>query len=114
MEESIILAGKKCILAEGREEFAQHIADFSNNYNIWRFTSDNFAHPYLKENALAYIDSSKNARRGISFVIYTPKEGFELNYKALDYSKLEAVGGIAFKQNVDSANVKHTNEIGYK
>ncbi len=107
----VVIIGEKCILAEGREQFAEHIASFSNNYKIWRFTSDNFAHPYLKEHALAFIEASKTSSRGIFFIIYTAtdKNAFSL---PLDYSKLEAVGGIMFKQSNASANVKHINEIG--
>jgi ribosomal-protein-alanine N-acetyltransferase len=90
------IAGTRCVVRSWRSTDAASLVRHANNINVARQLRDRFPHPYLRENARAFLKRVSGEAVPANFAIEVDKE---------------AVGGIGFVRGTDIE--RYSAEIGY-
>lgn len=85
-----------CTVRNWRDSDAPSVARYANNYKIWQGLRDQFPHPYTLNDAISFIQKSREADPTTMFAIIRENE---------------AIGSIGFRPGVDVERV--SAEIGY-
>lgn len=90
------IAGTRCVVRSWRSTDAASLVRHASNINVARQLRDRFPHPYLRENAAAFLKRVSTEEVPANFAIEVDKE---------------AVGGIGFVRGTDIE--RYSAEIGY-
>ncbi|MCA1561489.1 MAG: GNAT family N-acetyltransferase [Acidobacteria bacterium] len=90
------IAGARCVVRSWRSSDAASLVRHASNINVARQLRDRFPHPYLRENAKAFLKRVSAEEIPSNFAIEVDKE---------------AVGGIGFVRGTDIE--RFSAEIGY-